>query len=805
MTKSKNSTPKKSGSGKTPDKSGGQTRLDAFFGAGGIKSAQTPSPSPAPTPVTPAAKTAEIIDLSDDEQNAVLEPPAKRARLSPTPTPCAVLSLQSAPSAPSASQSITTKLFTYDPAILPLEWANGGAAPYSFVASTFAAIDAESSRTAILCALTNAFRSLLVHSPADVLPLLYLASNSIAPSYEGIELGIGGQVLGKAIRDVTGATPATMKSMYDRLGDLGDVAMELRVKQRTLFTPKPLSLAGVYATLRKIAGLRGQGTTDDKANLVKAMLVSARGEEIRYLVRTLLAHIRIGATKTTSLTALANAVVVHSGWDSVAKPNRTSRLEQQLREKMKTAEATIKQVFARLPNYGTIVSRLLDPAIGLERLAEACSCQPGVPIKAMLGKITRDLSEALAKIEGKEFVADFKYDGMRAQIHRRPDGSYEIFSRHLERVTERYPDILAVLPEAEKEGTESYILDAEIVAWDPIEKHILPFQSLANRPRKSVKIEDLKTQAKVFVFDIMFLNGESLLGRSLRERLGLLGGAFREVEDRFAQVERMFTLATPENADSTSDFFKRALQSGAEGLMLKLLEPPPDSKKGSLVASYEPDKRLDSWLKVKQDYDASFRTFDLVVMGAWWGNGRKAGWYSPFLLGCYDPKTERIEAVCKIISGFSDAFYREQLEVFSEESGRLANGKKSYFVTDYECDVWFEPSVVWEIRGADLTLSPTHPAARGLVAGDRGVSLRFPRFVRVREDKGVEEATSSEEIAEAYGKQVLVMNRERSEGRKGKEKDDKEDEEEGEASMEEADEAEGSDAEEPEMAEGADS
>lgn len=132
------------------------------------------------------------------------------------------------------------------------------------------------------------------------------------------------------------------------------------------------------------------------------------------------------------------------------------------------------------------------------------------------------------------------------------------------------------------------------------------------------------------------------------------------------------------------------------------------------------------------------------------------------MLGCWNPETEQVEAVCKIISGFSDEFYKKQLEIFSEASGLLIPDKKPYYVTNYDCDHWFEPRVVWEIRGADLTLSPTHPAAKGLVDEARGISMRFPRFVRVREDKGIEEASTSRELAEAYSKQVLVVNRERS-------------------------------------------
>ncbi|KAI9016694.1 DNA ligase [Hyaloraphidium curvatum] len=735
---------------------------------------------------TEPANGASVVVISSSPTQAAPPNAAPVAGVSSPPTPPAapgpassspgaapaLLTLTAAAAGPGGTH-LTAKPFSYDPHHPFPDWPAGGPAPYSFCASAFAAVAAEKGRTASVSILANAFRTLLARSPADVIPFLYLCSNRIAPSYEGIELGVGAQVMTKAIREATGAGSDTLKALYDRLGDLGDVAMELRVKQRTLFAPKPLSVRGVYAALRKIAGLSGQGAVEEKANLVKGMLVAARGEEIRYLTRTLISHIRIGATKVGPLTGididlfLMSPSALDSTDDGAHGPRPRRRHQETVRDRAKRAEASVKEVFARLPNYDILVPRLLDPAVGPEGLPAACSCEPGVPIRPMLGRITRDLAEALAKIEGRAFAADYKYDGMRAQVHRMEGGGYRIFSRNLEDVTARYPDIVSALRLAERPGTGTYIMDAEVVAWDPAKQHILPFQTLTNRPRKAVKEEELKERAKVFAFDLMYLDGESLLRTPLRGRLEKLDAAFDEVPDRFAQVRRMRSVASAENHDTVLAFLSTALEEGAEGLMLKLLDdadaPAGEAeKRGQLVATYEADRRTDSWLKVKRDYDAGFRTFDLVVMGAWWGNGRKKGWYSPFLLGCWNPDTEQIEAVCKAISGFSDDFYKKQLSVFSEESGLLAAEKKPYYVTPYECDLWFEPSVVWEIRGADLTLSPVHTAARGLASEDRGVSMRFPRFVRVRDDKGVEEATTSAELAEAYSKQVLVANQEKS-------------------------------------------
>lgn len=172
----------------------------------------------------------------------------------------------------------------------------------------------------------------------------------------------------------------------------------------------------------------------------------------------------------------------------------------------------------------------------------------------------------------------------------------------------------------------------------------------------------------------------------------------------------------------------------------------------SLAGPYEPSRRSDHWVKLKRDYcEGLHDTLDLVVIGAWWGNGRKKGWYSPYLLACYDPDTEELQSVCRVMSGFSDQFYRDSLERLQRT---VIPGPKPYYRTDERPSVWFDAREVWEIRGADLTLSPVHKAAVGRVHEGRGIGLRFPRFLRIREDKAVEDATTAEQVAQMFHAQT---------------------------------------------------
>jgi len=334
------------------------------------------------------------------------------------------------------------------------------------------------------------------------------------------------------------------------------------------------------------------------------------------------------------------------------------------------------------------------------------------------------------------------YDGQRAQVHRLADGSVEIFSRHMERHTEKYPDICSLLgPATPITDATTFVLDSEVVAYDTIARRILPFQTLSTRGRKGVKEEGVTVTVCVFVFDLLYFDGQSLLQTPLSDRRALLHANFRERAGVFQYAQSI----TSRDGDEITSFLNEALAASCEGIMAKALVE---------TSTYEPSKRSDSWLKIKKDYiDGMVDSFDLVPIGAWHGTGRRAGWYSPFLLACWDPASETYQAMTKCMTGFTDAQFREFLDFFSQE-GRTLQGPRAYYSSGMVPDVWFDACQVWEVRGADLTLSPVHKAAMGLVTPDRGISLRFPRFIRTRSDKAIEDATTSETIADMYRKGV---------------------------------------------------
>jgi len=406
---------------------------------------------------------------------------------------------------------------------------------------------------------------------------------------------------------------------------------------------------------------------------------------------------------------------------------------------------------------------------GIMNLTDTCKLKPGVPLKPMLAKPTKAITEVLDRFEGQKFTCEYKYDGERAQIHyvakqapeelsqAKPEANKEaaggvasIFSRNSEDLSKKYPDVLAKLHTWIKEGTDSFVLDCETVAWDVEEKKVLPFQQLMTRKRKDVKAEDVKVKVCVFAFDLLYLNGEPVVKKSLRERRELLKKAFVPVEGEFA----LATYMDGQELEEIQVFLDESVKASCEGLMVKMLD--------GTESGYEPSKRSRNWLKIKKDYLSGVGdSLDLVVLGAYYGKGKRTSVYGAFLLACYNPGTDTYETVCNIGTGFSEAVLEELHKSLSAIT--IDRPKPFYSHSSggqHQPDVWFEPKYVWEVKTADLTLSPRYKAGSGEgvdPSGDqKGISLRFPRFIKIRDDKKPDEATSSRQVAEMYRKQESV-------------------------------------------------
>ncbi|CAA9958353.1 DNA ligase [Pyrenophora teres f. maculata] len=650
------------------------------------------------------------------------------------------------------------------------DWKPGEPVPYAALCTTFSKIEMTTKRLEILAHCSLFLRQVLRLTPKDMLPTVMLMVNKLAADYAGIELGIGESLIMKAVSESTGRNLQQIKTDQNEIGDLGLVAAKSRSKQPTMFKPKALTVEGVRKGLMGIATVEGQGAQGRKVDGIKKLLSAADAHnsgkaididkdkggpsEAKFIVRTLEGKLRLGLAEKTVVVAVAQAMIFHEMSLEGKTPSTTD---------LGKAEAMLKTVYSELPSYEVIIPAMLEH--GIMNLRENCRLQPGVPLKPMLAKPTKSITEVLDRFEGKDFTCEYKYDGERAQIHfvahdadmelataaptagRSDRGVSNIFSRNSEDLSKKYPDILAKLPTWVKEGTKSFVLDCETVAWDMVEKKVLPFQQLMTRKRKDVKVEDVKVKVCVFAFDLLYLNGEALVTKSFRERREHLNEAFIPVEGEFALAK----FGNTNELEEIQTLLEDSVKEGCEGLMVKMLDGPE--------SFYEPSKRSQNWLKVKKDYLAGVGdSLDLVVLGAYYGKGKRTSWYGAFLLACYNPKTEKYETVCNIGTGFSEVILESLHKTLSEI---VIDRPKPFYTHSTgnkdQPDVWFEPRHVWEVKTADLTLSPRYKAAADEVGGGgKGVSLRFPRFIKERDDKKPDEASSSRMIAEMYQRQESV-------------------------------------------------
>jgi DNA ligase-1 len=701
-----------------------------------------------------------------------------------------------------AREKVQTLLKSKDKEPYP-DWKPGEHVPYAALCTTFSLIEMTTKRLIMISHCSQFLRQVLRLTPDDLLPTVLLMIGKLAAEYEGIELGIGESLIMKAIGETTGRNLQVIKQDQKEIGDLGLVAVKSKSKQPTMFKPKPLTVRSVLKGLREIATMTGNGAQGRKVDSIKKLLSAADGHmsgsvditkdkggpsEAKYIVRFLEGKLRLGLAEKTVLTSLAQAMVCH---EIMSKSGKVPSTEQ-----MAQGESVLKTVFSELPSYDVIIPAVLQH--GIFNLRENCKLQPGVPLKPMLAKPTKSITEVLDRFENQTFTCEYKYDGERAQIHyvskdsdtafRKtvPDstkginnGLAAIFSRNSEDLSKKYPDILAKLQTWVKEDTKSFVLDCETVAWDVVEKKVLPFQQLMTRKKKDVKTEDIKVKVCVFAFDLLYLNGEALVSKSLRERRELLHTAFTPAEGEFAFA----TFMVGREIDEIQQFLDESVKASCEGLMVKMLDGEE--------SGYEPSKRSRNWLKVcptlflspvppphirerihpthicfanaqqvKKDYLTGIGdSLDLVVLGAYHGKGKRTSWYGAFLLACYNSGSDTYETICNIGTGFSEEVLKD---LHAQLSSIVIERPKPFYrhsdVPAHQPDVWFEPRYVWEVKTADLTLSPRYKAGsrEGVDPAERGISLRFPRFIKVRDDKRPDGATSSRQVAELYRKQESV-------------------------------------------------
>jgi len=586
---------------------------------------------------------------------------------------------------------------------------------FKVLADIFEKLEKTTKRTDMIALLVELFRK----TPAEVIDkVIYLMQGKLYPDWMELpELGIGEKLIMRAISMATGFPINVVENEFKKLGDLGRAAevLKQRKRQAALLAffgtqqAKMLTVSKVYNTLDKIAKTSGPGSIDLKVKLLGGLLQDATPKEAKYIVRIVEGRLRLGVAEASMMDALA---IVYG--------------------KTKAARALIERAYNLCSDLGYVAKVLAEK--GIEALREM-KVTVGRPIRPMLAERLSSPREILMKAGGK-VLAEFKYDGERAQIHKKENQIW-IFSRRLENITHQYPDVQEYARKYIK--AKEAIVEGEIVCIDPDTGELRPFQELMRRKRK----HDIHTAMKdypvsVFLFDTLYVDGEDLTQKPILERRKKLKEIIEETE-RFRLAEAIIT----DDPDELEKFFLKAIENGCEGIVAKAIHQN---------AIYQAGARGWLWIKYKRDYKSEMiDTVDLVAVGAFYGRGRRAGTYGALLMAAYDPEADMFRTVCKVGSGFTDEDLAKMADMFKPY---IISHKHPRVDSKMEPDVWFVPQIVAEIIGAEITLSPIHTCCWGKIKPGAGLAIRIPRFIRWRPDKRPEDATTVHEILEMYHKQL---------------------------------------------------
>ena len=580
---------------------------------------------------------------------------------------------------------------------------------FAIIAEIFQKMEATTKRTE----LTSLLVELIKNTPNELIAkAVYLLQGILKPSFEGLELGIAEKLAIRAIAKSSGISVKKIQNEYNIGGDLGETASNiLKLKTQTTFVAEPITLERVYETLLKIANLEGKGSQDLKIKYISSLLNDATPTEGKFVLKILLGVLRLGIAENTVMDALA---IGFTG-------------KKEYRKQIEDAY----NVSSDLGKVSEVIaSEGLD---GIKKFQISLFN----PVRPMLADRIKSEKEATEKMP-VEFAAEYKLDGERVQIHKQAD-KIILFSRSLENITKYYPDIVENI--GNSLDVNEGIFEAEIVAINENTGEFLPFQELMHRRRKyKLKKAVLEYPITVNFFDVLYFDGKNCLNLKYSERRKILENSVKE--NNFAKLVPM---AIVKNENEVEDFLENSINSGCEGLMLKILD-----------AAYRAGIRGGNWLKLKREYRNELGdSLDLVVIGAYFGKGRRTGRYGTLLLATYNPEKDNFPSICKVGTGFTDESLDQLYQILSN---KVILKKNPRIESEMEADVWFEPELVLEIVASEITLSPIHKTALGTIRKGAGLALRFPKFTgKIRIEKGSEDASTDEEVYSLYKGQTKVI------------------------------------------------
>ncbi len=580
---------------------------------------------------------------------------------------------------------------------------------FNRLAQLFSKLEGTTKRLEMIDILSDFFNEIKEKKDfEDLDKVIYLLQGQLASNIKQFpKMGLAEKMIIEALSIHSGVDAKRIKDVLVKKGDIGAAAeliLAKKKKQKSLFdyseenqsSGNLLSISELYSELKKIALTEGTGSHDIKLGILRGLIRKCSPLETKYLLRIITSTLRVGVQSPTIIEGLALAFT-----------------------NLKENKDFIEKAYTLHPDLGEISKLLAEK--GLEEVKKI-NIEYGTPILSMLA--SREIYTEFISRLGVPFVAEHKLDGERLQIHK-TGMNVILFSRRLLDISEQYPDVCQVIRENIK--TENVIIEGEVVAMDPFYEKMLPFQVLSQRRRK-YNIENIAKEVPVclFIFDLLKFGDESYVDKPLPDRRKKLEEIVEE-RDELRLVESILINST----DELLEFFNKAREEGTEGIMAKSI------KEDSI---YQAGNRGYKWLKLKSLEGGKLKdTIDLVLIGAFYGKGRRTGVYGTYIGAVYNPENDNFIAFTRFFSGITDElskFLTRDMEEYKVEK------KPKNVICEDKPDVWLKPEVVMEITGDEITISDKFATL--------GYSMRFPVFERMRPEKGPKDITTVNEIKELY-------------------------------------------------------
>jgi len=547
---------------------------------------------------------------------------------------------------------------------------------YKPIAEILARLEATTKRLE----MTKILKGFLEKVPKkDLKQVILLLRGTIFPESSEEVIGVADKLMIKVLTRASGLSEVEVIKAWKKTGDLGEVAENsMSDRRQQTLTSNELTVSKVFENLKSVTKQEGKGSIDRKIALISELLTNASPLEAKYLTRTVLGTLRVGIGTGTLRDAIAEAF----------------NCDKKLVERAYNLTADYAEVALIASNKG-------DKGLKEVKLSS------GKPSKVMLYQKAKTINEAFERV-GKPCAVEYKYDGLRLQVHKKGI-EVRLFTRRLDEVTKMFPEVV----KAAKEGLKSdCIVEGEGVGYDSDKKFFKPFQEISKRIKRKYDIEALakETPVVLFLFDVFSVNDDNYLNKPFKERRAKLESIVKEKKWHLELAKQIVT----SDEQAVDKFYKQALKNDQEGIMMKNLEAP-----------YKPGSRVGYGIKIKPIKE----TLDLAISGAEWGKGRRSNWLSSFTLSCI--KDGKYLEIGKLGTGLSDEQFKQVTKklrpLITSESGK---------------EVTVKPQTLVEVGYEEIQKSPTYSS---------GYALRFPRLLRFRPDK--DEPDSIDKVKDIYNSQ----------------------------------------------------